>query len=303
MHSKLSVGCLLRSKWRPILNQNSVIRGIKTLKVDVSSTGVMTITFDRPKKKNAFTWPMYNELAYTLKSGGNDKNVRVALLTGSGDFYSSGNDLSNFSQVIHPLKMAANAKVLLENFVNSFIDFPKPLICAVNGPAIGIAVTSLGLCDRVFASTTSHYRTPFADLGQSPEGCSSFMFPKLMGDEIANEVLWKGRKLNAEEAHKYGLIHEVHSPEALMTAAIAHCEKLAALPIGSEELKRYIIKENLVEKLHAVNKEECAILEKKWVSPECFNALAAFLDSRNMRTQATMLRLANATGFLWGQPK
>eukprot|EP00607_Mallomonas_marina_P003478 CAMPEP_0182436674 /NCGR_PEP_ID=MMETSP1167-20130531/82865_1 /TAXON_ID=2988 /ORGANISM="Mallomonas Sp, Strain CCMP3275" /LENGTH=199 /DNA_ID=CAMNT_0024629073 /DNA_START=63 /DNA_END=662 /DNA_ORIENTATION=- len=199
--------------------------------------------------------------------------------------------------------MAAKARLVLKKFVESFIDCSKPLICAVNGPAIGIAVTTLGLCDRVFVSPSSNYRTPFAELGQSPEGCSSFMFPKLMGEEIANDVLWKGRKLSAEEAVSFGLAHELCPSDKLVETAVNYCEFIAQQPETAIESQRFITRENLVDKLKQVNEEECAVLEKKWISPECFTALATFLESRNMHTQARILRIANATGFLWGQPR
>lgn len=289
---------LMRSKF----SVHKVTRGLKTLQVEVRN-GVSIIKINRPNKKNAFTWSTYEDLADSLKSSANDPKIRVVLITGNGDFYSSGNDLSNFSRIMHPLKMASEARGILKRFVESFIEFPKPLIAAVNGPAIGIAVTTLGLCDRVFASTTSNYRTPFAELGQSPEGCSSFTFPRLMGDAIAHEVLWKGRKISAEEALEYKLVHEVHSPHALLDKAITYCEEIANLPADAPEAQRFILRDNLKSKLNAVNEEECAVLEKKWISPECFEALARFLDSRNMKTQAMIMRVANATGFLWGQPR
>lgn len=279
-----------------------ITRSLKTLQVEVKN-GVNIIKINRPNKKNAFTWGTYDELAGILTSSGSDPNIRVVLLTGNGDFYSSGNDLSNFSRIMHPLKMASEAREILKQFVESFIKFPKPLVAAVNGPAIGIAVTTLGLCDRVFASTTSNYRTPFAELGQSPEGCSSFTFPRLMGDTMANELLWMGRKLSAQEALQSGLVHEVHGPDVVLERALAYCEYVSKLPPDAVEAQRFILREHLTDKLIAVNDEECAVLEKKWISPECFEALAKFLESRNMKTQAMVMRLANATGFLWGQPK
>lgn len=274
----------------------------KTLEVQISN-GIQKITLNRPKKKNAFTYEMYKELADALKQGGEDKGVRIVLLTGNGDFYSSGNDLANFSKLMHPLKMAASAKMVLREFVESFILFPKPLVCAVNGPAIGIAVTTLGLCDKVLACSTSTYNTPFAALGQSPEGCSSYTFPKIMGEKIANQVLWEGRKLNAEEAKEVGLVHSVHSPDTLQQAATAVCEAIAKLDTSSIEYQTILSKRPAVEKLKQVNEEECDILEKKWVSKKCFTALANFLDSRKMTFQARVLRFANMTGFLWGQPE
>lgn len=276
----------------------------KTLAIDLTSSGVKIITLNRPKKKNAFNYEMYAELGSALKQGGEEPNVRVVLLTGAGDFYSSGNDLGNFSRVAHPKHVARIAKNVLQEFVDAFIQFPKPLVCAVNGPAIGIAVTTLGLCDHVLASERSTYNTPFASLGQSPEGCSSYTFPKVMGEDVANQILWEGKILTAEDAKHVGLVHSLHTPDTLQQVATAYCERIANLAVESDEYQTFLSNRHReVEKLREVNAIECNILEKKWISKKCFSALADFLDSRNMSVQANILRFANLTGPLWGQPK
>ena len=125
-----------------------------------------TVVLNRPKKKNAFSKVMYNELDTTLRVLSGDKRVKVILLTGAGDNYSSGNDLSNFSELMHPLTIAKQSREICYSFVDSFITCEKPIIVAVNGPAFGIAVTVLGLCDSVFSSSSATYKTPFAELGQ-----------------------------------------------------------------------------------------------------------------------------------------
>ena len=88
------------------------------LLIDVSSSGVMKIVINRPKKKNAFSLKMYDELGEILHEGGLNPEIKVALLTGSGDFYSSGNDLSNFSQIGHPLKLAKKLQFFITFFQN-----------------------------------------------------------------------------------------------------------------------------------------------------------------------------------------
>ena len=130
---------------------------------------VATITLNRPKKKNAFSKLMYNELEVALRTLSKNNDVKVILLAGSGDYYSSGNDLSNFSEIMHPLTIAKQSGAICLSFVDSFITCEKPIIVAVNGPAYGIAVTTLGLCDTIFASETATFKTPFAELGQVSE--------------------------------------------------------------------------------------------------------------------------------------
>ncbi len=288
--------------------------------IECDEHGVTKLIINRPAKKNAITESMYKLIQKSLKEVSDDKRTKVCLIIGKGDFYSAGNDLSNFNKFMHPLTMAHQAKLLLEGFVDAFITFKKPLVVAVNGPAIGIAVTTLGLCDKVFASDTAYFKTPFAELGQAPEGCSSFMFPRIMGEHMSNEVLWHGKVLDANEAMACGLVHQVSAKESLEADAVAYCRELAALPAGSPQLVREIIRDDLVAKLRVVNCAECEVLERKWVSKECFQALAKFLESRNMKMAAMFLRSVhhqtfcsmvstrfcrgvNATGFLWGQPE
>ncbi|XP_042239873.1 LOW QUALITY PROTEIN: enoyl-CoA delta isomerase 2-like [Homarus americanus] len=125
----------------------------KTILVSCEN-GLRIITLNRPEKKNAITVEMYNEWIEALKEAGEDPNTVITAITGSGDYYCSGNDLSNFTN-IDPSNMhqySQESGKLLNRFVNAFIDFPKPLIAVVNGPAIGVSVTVMGMFDAVYAS-------------------------------------------------------------------------------------------------------------------------------------------------------
>ena len=264
---------------------------------------VATITLNRPRKKNAITKGMYKTITSTLKELSSDNTVKVILITGSGDYFSAGNDLSNFSTIQHPLSMAKEARDVCYAFVDSFITCDKLIVVAVNGPAIGIASTLIGLCDECFASSTATFRTPFAELAQGPECCSSYLFPKIMGPKIANEMLEGGKLMSAEEALSCGFIQHIHSPSTVLEEAMNHCTRLATHPLGSDWLERKLIKQGIRATLQKVNKEEVDYLQKAWVSPECFTALATYLESRKMRAAAVVMRTANFLGPLWGQPK
>ena len=116
------------------------------------------------------------------------------------------------------------------------------------------------------------------------------MFPKILGEEIANKLLEEGAVLSAQEALKYGLVHCI-VPEATIAEVVTqYCKHISTLPSNSEELTRRIKKENLLDKLKEVNLAECDELEKAVVSRKCFTALAKYLESRNMRSAAFMMR-------------
>lgn len=252
--------------------------------------GVVKVVFNRPLKKNAFNERMYKELIDAFQQISKDDHIHTCILTGNGDFYSSGNDLANFTaSIMHPLSMARKARRICQEVVEAFITFKKPLVVVVNGPAIGLAVTSLGLCDRVYAVESAYFKTPFASLGISPEGCSTFTFPRIMGEKIAHEVLWEGKVLSAREALQCRLIHGVLSTKSdAENEALKHCEKIASS--DGMESRRCLVRDGLVDELLEVNTQEQDVLERKFVSKDFFAKTAAFLEQKKMITAAIIVR-------------
>merc|ERR1712154_583173 len=134
-----------------------------TISVTVEQ-GLRTITLQRPDKFNAFNNQMYTEVLEDLHAAADDDQTVVTAITGAGKYFSSGNDLTTFSEVSTDLeerKQFSRTKgERLIKFVDAFIEFPKPLVGVVNGPAIGIGCTILGLLDVVFASDRATFHIP-----------------------------------------------------------------------------------------------------------------------------------------------
>eukprot|EP00076_Gallus_gallus_P037898 XP_025003436.1 enoyl-CoA delta isomerase 2, mitochondrial isoform X2 [Gallus gallus] len=255
--------------------------GYETLIV-TTDNNITKIMFNRPEKKNAINHKMYREIISALQEAAKDDST-IAVFTGNGDYYTSGNDLNNFSNVqpSEMKKMAKDAAELLKEFVGSFIDFPKPLIAVVNGPAVGISVTLLGLFDVVYASDRATFHTPFSQLGQSPEGCSSYLFPKIMGSAKANEILLFNKKLTAAEACALGLVNEVFPDSTFQKEVWARLKAYASLPKNSLAVSKQLLRNIEKEKLHAVNSQECEVLTERWLSDECLNALVTFFQRKS----------------------
>lgn len=248
--------------------------------VVTSEDGITKIMLNRPTKKNAISTQMYQEIILALKAAGKDDSV-LTVLTGNGDYYCSGTDLTNLSITPGGIEeKIKNELVLLRNFVNSFIDFPKPLIAVVNGPAVGIGVTILGLFDAVFASDKATFHAPFSQLGLSPEGCSSYTFPKIMGPAKAVEMLVFGKKLTAAEACAQGLVTEVFPDSTFQKEVWARLKAYSELPANSMRISKQIIRNMEKEKLHAVNAEECSVLQERFSSDEFINAVMNFLGRK-----------------------
>jgi len=261
---------LLRSHNRCFSSYN-----FKDILVEKTGT-IYKITLNRPNKKNAITPEMYHEIEVAMKESADDNSL-LTVFTGSGDFYCSGNDLSNFK--VDPKqfkKLAADSKKILHKYIASYIDHPKPLVALVNGPAVGISVTVLGLFDLVYASDSAWFHTPFSTLGQSPEGVSSFTFPNLMGLGKATEFLLFNKKITAQEAHKLGLVTEVFPSATFAEETEKRTTELSKLPPESVIMSRKLMRQPYIEQWHKVNTAECELIEGRWQSKECLDALSKF---------------------------
>ena len=196
---------------------------------------VLTLTIARPERKNALTQAMYGALADALVAADSDPSIRVTIITGEGDMFTAGNDLGDFSS-----GMPAG-KPPVQRFLEAIRDLQKPLLAAVNGPAIGVGLTMLLHCDIAYASETANFRAPFTQLGLVPEAGSSLLLPATVGNSMANEILLAGRILSAAEALDCGLVSRV-VPAADLHAAITACASAiaASAPTAIRQSKRLI---------------------------------------------------------------
>ncbi|KAM7369536.1 hypothetical protein PAMP_010853 [Pampus punctatissimus] len=242
---------------------------------------ITTIKLNRPAKKNAITTEMYVEIIAALEQAAKDASI-ITVFTGAGDFYCSGNDLTNFTKIPEGgvEQMAKQGGELLRKYVKAYIDFPKPLVAVVNGPAVGISVTLLGLFDLVYATERASFHTPFTQLGQSAEGCSSYTFPKIMGTAKASEMLLFNKKLTAVQACELGLVTEVFPDSSFQSEVWSRLKAYAKLPPNSLAFSKQLIRSVEKERLHAVNDREVELLVQCWMSDECFNAVMSFFQAK-----------------------
>eukprot|EP01117_Protostelium_nocturnum_P015217 TRINITY_DN5874_c0_g1_i1.p1 TRINITY_DN5874_c0_g1~~TRINITY_DN5874_c0_g1_i1.p1 ORF type:complete len:286 (-),score=94.82 TRINITY_DN5874_c0_g1_i1:72-875(-) len=243
---------------------------------------ILIVKMNRPNRKNAINSEMYDEIAGILEVSSKDSALKVLVLTGNGDYFSSGNDLSVFMSGVEDVDAAMKeAAKRLTRFVEAFIHFPKTLIAAVNGPAIGIACTILGHCDFVYASERATFNTPFSALAQSPEGCSSYLFPRIMGHTRANEILVLGKKFDAKEALEARLVGRVFPHDQLMKVALESARTIASFqPETLADGKALIRSEEMRKKLSEVNRKEVEVLTRRWVSHELMEAIAKFYSGK-----------------------
>ena len=172
---------------------------------------------------------------------------------------------------------------MLETFIGKFISFPKILISFVNGPAVGISVSTLALFDAVYASSASTFSLPFTRTAQSAEGCSSFLFPQLMGPLHAKDLLLFDRKLTAEQAEQRGLVTRVLRQETFDEEMEKICAEIISLPRGSLLTSKALIQKWNKDYLHQVNRHEVEILKQRWLTDEFVQAMMEFIRGRKKK--------------------
>ncbi|OBF93110.1 crotonase [Mycobacterium sp. 852002-51152_SCH6134967] len=193
---------------------------------------IRTLTLNRPDVLNAFNEELYLATATALRDAAADDEVAVVLLTGEGRAFSAGNDLNEMQRRITDPAFNEQGSHFT-TMIDALADFPKPLICAVNGVGVGIGATILGYADLVFMSADARLKTPFTSLGVAPEAASSFLLPRLIGRQNAAWLLMSSEWVDAAEAHRMGLAWKVCPPEELLAEARRHAEVLASRPIAS----------------------------------------------------------------------
>ena len=207
----------------------------KDILLTANKNGVTTLTMNQPKKLNGWTGPMMIALRDALLNAARDGNTKVAILTGADPYYCAGVNLSDTIKPMHP---ATLHKMIVESnaaIFNSFIDFPKPLIIAANGPAIGACFTSATLADCIIASEKATFSTPFHRLGVTPEGCSSVHFERIMGKKNAERMLGaEGWTPTAAEAKVAGFVAEVVPHDKLLSRSQELAEK-----VNTQHYKKY----------------------------------------------------------------
>ena len=184
--------------------------------------GVAVITMNRPERKNAFTREQYELLANALNAADQDSEVRVAVLTGAGAAFSSGQDLKEMMELASGVASGTPTTSKAGGFtvlLDALEVFSKPLIAAVNGVAVGIGMTLLPFCDLVLIDETARMRVPFSELGVPPEAASSVLFADRIGWQRAAELLLTARWVDATEAVEIGLaLRTTPAGEALSQA-------------------------------------------------------------------------------------
>jgi enoyl-CoA hydratase/carnithine racemase len=236
--------------------------------------GVMTLTFNRVDKKNSLNSAMYNSLADALEQAEKDPEVRVVLIQGHETIFSAGHDINVFLNPPDP----KNPPVF--RFLRSISTFPKPVLAAVAGTAVGIGTTMLFHCDLVYAGDNASFSMNFVHMGLCPEGASSFLGPKMMGYHRAAEAILMGTPIMAEVALEVGLVNRVVPPAEVNAYALTQARKLASRPLSSLIETKRLMKAPYADQVEAQIAQERISFGRMLREPAAKEAVRAFMEKR-----------------------
>ncbi len=246
----------------------------ETIKTHFES-GVCTLTFNRVDKKNSINVAMYTALAQALMHAKDDAATRVVLIQADPSVFTAGNDIGDF---LNGAPSTPESPVF--QFLQALAAFPKPIVAAVCGPAVGVGTTMLLHCDLVYAGDNAAFSMPFVNLGLCPEAASSLLVPQLMGYHRAAEALLLGEPFLAEAALEVGLVNRVLPPMEVNGYARSVALKLAAKPLTSIMQTKQLMKKNQAALVSAVMVEEGAHFGRLLREGAAREAFMAFMERR-----------------------
>ena len=250
--------------------------------------GIATITLNRPDKLNAFTGQMMAEMIAAFDRTDADDAVKAVIITGAGRGFCAGADLSAGGATFDYDKNGAPAEAQKVHrdggglLTLRIYDSLKPVIGAINGPAVGIGVTMQLAMDIRMASTAARFGFVFAKRGINPEAASSWFLPKLVGVQTALEWCYTGRVFPAQEALDKGLVRSLHAPEELLPAARALAREIIdnTAPVSIALTRQMIWRMAGADHPMEAHKADSRAVQARGASADAREGVMSFLEKR-----------------------
>lgn len=239
--------------------------------VEERGEGVRLIAISRPARRNALDERAFRTLAAALSSAATDDGVRALALTGAGGVFTSGADLVDFQ-----LEAGEGALAAAFEFLNVLRVFPKPLLAAVEGFAVGVGTTLLLHCDFAYAKRGARFRLPFVPLGLCPEGGSSLLLPRVAGAKRAAELLMLGEPFGAHEAAEAGLVTGVVADGEALGVVLEKATRLASMPPAALAATKALLRRGLTDEVASAMRREAEAFDALRGAPCAQAAFKAF---------------------------
>jgi 2-(1,2-epoxy-1,2-dihydrophenyl)acetyl-CoA isomerase len=247
------------------------------------SGAVGRLTLNRPETLNAWTAEFGRELKQAIENEAADDSVRAVLVTGAGRGFSSGADLkAGFEPAEDGMpNIRKELDELYHPAIAGIRRLPKPVVAAVNGPAVGIGCSRALACDLIMAAESAFFGLAFVNIGLMPDGGSTALVPPAVGKARAFQMALLGERVPAPQALEWGLVNWVHPDDRLMDEANALAERLAAGPTRSYAGSKRALNQSIYGDLDAQLELEAELQHELGRSKDFLEGAAAFVEKRD----------------------
>jgi 2-(1,2-epoxy-1,2-dihydrophenyl)acetyl-CoA isomerase len=253
--------------------------------------GVAEITLNRPERLNAWNEQLGEELRTAVLEDAADPAVRSVLVTGAGRGFSSGADVKDMVERSAARGEAPPVDDLLRERYHPIIkgirELPKPVLAAVNGPAVGIGCSLALACDLIWAAHSAYFGLAFVNIGLVPDGGSTFLVPSAVGKARALEMALLGERVSAEQALSWGLINRVVADDELMSEARGLARRLAAGPTRSYAQSKRALNNSALRIMDEQLELEAEIQGEMVKSGDFIEGVTAFVQKRDPQFKGT----------------
>jgi 2-(1,2-epoxy-1,2-dihydrophenyl)acetyl-CoA isomerase len=240
---------------------------------------------NRPEVLNALSPRMREELEHCLDHATRDDDIRVLILTGKGRAFCAGADLNMFKDSYEAFRAGDEPQGFGDiNLPKAFIEFPKPLIAAINGPAVGFGVTVTLTCDIRLASEKAKFSCAFVRVGVTPEFGSSYFLPRLLGYGKAAELAFTARTIDANEAAHIGLVNRVVGQEALLPECEEMAKTISEMPVGAIRMTKRLLRHGQQSTLEQAVPYEGLVFQHQTRTREHYEAVCGILEQLKNRS-------------------
>ena len=226
----------------------------------IREDSIAFITLNRPEVLNALSERMKVELIHALKETEEDDDIRVMILTGRGRAFCAGADLNRFVEIQESDKdHKKKTRFGSLDLPRAFIQYPKPIIAAINGPSYGFGFTVTLTCDIRLASERAKFSCAFVRIGVTPEFCSTFFLPRFIGYSKAAELVFTARPFDAHEALEIGAVNRIFPHHRLLPEARKMAEQIASMPSTAIQKSKEILRHGMQSTLDQIIQHESMV--------------------------------------------
>jgi len=240
---------------------------------------IATITFNDPEKLNPMSMAMSESTRLALEECARDEAIRAVIITGAGRAFSAGGDLREIRQDVPPLLFRDGIAQVFKT-VLTIVNLEKPVIAAVNGPAVGVAFNMALACDIIVASETASFSEIFVHVGLIPDGGAHFLLPRIVGLARAKELIYTGKIISAKEAETLSLVNQVVPPDKLDSAALEWATRLAKGPTRAIGMAKKVLNMSFQSSLADIIEIETEMQALLRETEDHKEGVAAFFEKR-----------------------